>query len=192
MAKRTTKPDWDVLFELASSQDGYFSIRQAKDRGFSDQLVRHHLNGGKISRVQRGIYRLVQYPAGDHEDLVVVWIWSEQAGVFSHQTAMALHDLSDALPAQIHITLPKRWQSRRLRVPPGVVLHFASVAKGDRAWFGSVPVTSPLRTIKDCVDAHVAPDLINQAIESGIGRGLYLKKMATAFIAKTKGHPGGT
>ena len=28
-----------------------------------------------------------------------VWLWSEQAGVFSHQTALALHDLSDILPA---------------------------------------------------------------------------------------------
>jgi predicted transcriptional regulator of viral defense system len=188
MVKCSAKPDWGVLFELASSQDGYFSVKQAKDRGFSDQLVRHHLHGGKITRVRRGIYRLVQYPASDHEDLVVIWLWSEQAGVFSHQTAMALHDLSDVLPAQIHLTLPRRWQSRRLRVPPGVVLHHANVAKGDRAWFGSVPVTTPLRTIKDCADTHLAPDLIKQAIESGIDRGLFSKKMIASVIAKTEGN----
>ncbi|MBW1811544.1 MAG: type IV toxin-antitoxin system AbiEi family antitoxin domain-containing protein [Deltaproteobacteria bacterium] len=191
MAKRSVKPDWDILFELASSQDGHFSIKQAKDRGFSNQLVRHHLKGGKIFRVRRGIYRLVQYPASDHEDLVVVWLWSEQVGVFSHQTAMALHDLSDALPAQIHLTLPRRWKSRRLRVLPGVVLHHTNVAKVDRAWFGSVPVTSPLRTLKDCVEAHVVPDLIKQAIESGIDRGLFSRKMVATVTAKMVGNRKG-
>ena len=30
-------------------------------------------------RVRRGIYRLVHFPAGEHEELVMVWLWSKQA-----------------------------------------------------------------------------------------------------------------
>ncbi len=87
-------------------------------------------------RVRRGIYRLVHFPASEHEDLVVLWLWAEQAGVFSHETALALHDLSDALPGKVHLTVPASWRRRRLRVPAGLVLHFADVGDVDRASFG--------------------------------------------------------
>jgi hypothetical protein len=49
----------------------------------------------------------VHFPAGEHEEPVVVWLWSERQGVFSHQTALGLHGLSEgesaldrALPAR--------------------------------------------------------------------------------------------
>ena len=62
----------------------------------------------------------------------------------SHDTALALHDLSDALPGKVHLTLPATWRLRLLRVPSGLLLHFADVAEPDRTNFGTVPVTAPL------------------------------------------------
>lgn len=35
-----------------------------------------------------------------------------------------------------------------------------------------MPVTSPERTLLDCVEAHVAPDLVAQAVEQAGARGL--------------------
>ncbi len=98
----SSSPDWDHLFEIAAAQDGLFTTRQAAAAGYSPQLIAHHLSAGRMVRVRRGVYRIVHFPAGDHEDLTAVWLWSEQEGVFSHQTALALHDLSDVLPAQVH------------------------------------------------------------------------------------------
>lgn len=123
-------------------------------------------------RARRGIYRLVHFPASDHEDLVVLWLWSEQAGVFSHETALALHDLSDVLPGKVHLTLPATWRRRRFRVPSGLVLHFADVSDPDRMSFGAVPVTAPLRTLSDSIEADVAPGLVHQAILQARRRGL--------------------
>jgi predicted transcriptional regulator of viral defense system len=108
----------------------------------------------------------------DHEDLTVVWLWSEQAGVFSHQTALALHDLSDVLPSHVHLTLPEAWQKRRLRVPDGVVLHYGDVAEGERRWFGPVPATAPLRTLEDCAAEHLPPELLRGAALDALHRGL--------------------
>jgi predicted transcriptional regulator of viral defense system len=96
--------------------------------------------------VRRGIYRLVYFPASEHEDLVVLWLWAEQAGVFSHATALALYDLSGVLPFKVHMTIPENWQRRRLRVPAGLVLHYANLSDVERAWFSAVPVTTPRRT----------------------------------------------
>lgn len=165
-------PDWDSLFEVAQGQDGYFTTVQAARAGYSRPLLHKHLAGGKILRARRGIYRVVHFPASDREDLVVLWLWSDQAGVFSHETALSLHDLSDALPSKAHLTLPTSWQRRRLRVPAGVVLHFADVGERDRTGFGAVPVTNPLRTIEDCIEASLTPGLLDQAIRQARRRGL--------------------
>lgn len=171
-------PNWSSLFAIAESQTGYFTTRQAAGAGYSPQLLAY-LVDKKIERVRRGVYRLVHFPASNHEDLVVLWLWSEQVGVFSHETALALHDLSDALPSRIHMTLPPSWRSRRLRVPLGLVLHFADIADPDRASFGAVPLTAPFRTLVDCIEADVAPDLAGQAIRQARRRGLIGTEDAT-------------
>src|SRR6476646_450227 len=139
MPGRPTKPDWDRLFETAGAQEGYFTTRQAAEAGYSSQLLLKHIRARRVARTRRGIYRLIHFPAGEHEELVTAWLWSEQVGVISHQTALALHGLSDALPAHVHRTLPSAWRRRRFRVPSGVVLHHADVPRKDRSWFGAAP-----------------------------------------------------
>ncbi len=183
---RRGSPDWDALFEIAQGQGGYFTTRQAASAGYSPQLLAY-LGSKKVERVRRGIYRLVHFPASDHEDLIVLWLWSEQAGVFSHETALALHDLSDVLPGRAHLTLPAGWRRRRLRVPSGLVVHFADVADPDRASFAAVPVTAPLRTLRDCIEADVAPSLVHQAILQARRRGL----ITAADEARLHGELGG-
>ncbi|WP_228565192.1 hypothetical protein [Myxococcus sp. AB036A] len=64
--------------------------------------------------------------------MVAVWLWSEQQGVFSHQTALALHNLSDVLPHRVHLTLPANWKQRRFRGPADTVFHHADVGKTKR------------------------------------------------------------
>ncbi len=176
-------PSWDRLFETAAAQEGLFSTRQAAKAGYSPQLLAHHVAAGRMLRVRRGIYRLVHFPAGEHEDLMVVWLWCDQEGVFSHQTALALHDLSDVLPAKVHVTLPEAWRRRRLRVPEGVSLHYGTVLAGERQWFGPVPATSPLRTLQDCAQAHVAADLLRGAALDALGRGLVARAQLTDIEA---------
>lgn len=170
--EQLTRPNRDVLFEIAAGQEGMFTAQQAATAGYSLQLLAHHVRTGRIVRVRRGVYRLVHFPAGEQEDLVAIWLWSEQQGIFSHDTALALHGLSDVLPSKIHLTLPAAWRRRRLRTPPGVILYHADVATFERSWHGAVPVTSPLRTLTDCAVAHLARDLLQQAVEQAIARGL--------------------
>jgi predicted transcriptional regulator of viral defense system len=175
MNKTTTSPDWNHLFEIAVAQEGYFTTQQAADAGYSPQLLAHHLGAGRMIRARRNIYRLVHFPAGEHEDLTEIWLWSEQAGVFSHQSALALHDLSDILPAQVHLTLPNEWRKRRLRVPEGVVLHYGSIPENERRWFGPVPATAPLRTLNDCAAVNLSPELLRGAALDALERGLVIR-----------------
>ena len=168
----TGPPDWDLLYETAAGQQGMFTTKQAAEAGYSPQLLVHHTHAGKTIRVRRGIYRLVDFPAGEHEELVLAWLWSERSGVLSHQTALALHGLTDVLPAQVHLSVPSAWHRRRFRLPADVVLHHADVAAADRAWFGAVPVTTPRRTLTDCAIAGLTPELLRQASRQALRRGL--------------------
>ena len=165
-------PDWEALYSTAQSQSGYFTTAQAATAGYSPQLLRKYLDNGKVVRVRRGIYRLVHFPASEHEDLVVAWLWAEQGGVFSHETALALHGLSDALPAKLHMTLPMSWLRRRLRVPAGLVLHYDDLGDFDRTGFSAVPITSAQRTLRDCLEANGSPELVRQAVLQAQRRGL--------------------
>ena len=126
------KPSWDRLYGTASTQSGHFTTQQAAEAGYSSQLLLKHLRAGRVVRLRRGIYRLVHFPPVDHEEMVVAWLWFDGGGVFSHQTALSLHGLSDALPKQLHLTVPAEWRRRRFRIPKGVVLHHADVAARER------------------------------------------------------------
>ena len=173
-------PDWDRLYETALAQEGHFTTQQALDAGYSSQLLVKYLNSGKIIRIRRTVYRLKHFPPGQQEDLVALWLWSDRAGVFSHETALMLHELSDVLPARAHLTVPAKWRRRRLQLPDGVVLHYADVPKRDRAWVGAVPVTSPARTLTDCAADYVSPDFLSSAISQALARGMVNRPQATA------------
>jgi len=149
-----------------------FTTRQARAAGYSAQLLLHHVQNGRLVRVSRGIYRLVHFPAGEHEDLVAAWLWSEQAGIASHETALILHGLSDLLPARIHLTLPETWRHRRFRVPKGVVLHHGDISPDDRLWNGAIPITSVRRSLEDCAREGLSPDLLRQGAVQAMKRGL--------------------
>jgi len=171
-----THPDWDRLFETATAQEGLFTTRQAMDAGYSPQLLVHYVKSGRVVRVRRGIYRLVHFPPGEHEEIVTAWLWSGRTGVVSHQTALMLHGLSDALPAKVHLTVPASWRQRRLRVPAGVVLHFDDVPDADRTWFDAVRTTTVRRTLADCAHGGLAPDLLRQAALGALERGLVARR----------------
>lgn len=188
MAARTknkphTRPEWDDLYRICESQSGYFSRTDAADCGFSAPLLHHHVSAGAIHRARRGVYRLARFPTSDTEDLVVFWLWSGKVGTFSHETALALHGLSDALPARAHMTVPESWRSRRLTTPHGLVVHHAGIQAPDRTWFQSIPITSVGRTIQDLVGDHGDADLIRQAIAQAVQRGLVSRELARELRA---------
>lgn len=183
-------PNWDRLYAQASGQQGYVTTKDAASAGFSSQLLLKHIRAGRVTHVRRGVYRLVHFPSSEHEELVVAWLWSDKQGVFSHQTALALHGLSDTLPAKAHLSLPSAWISRRLRVPPDVIVHHGDVPKRDRTWFGAVPATSPVRTLADCAHEKLAPDLLRQAARDALRRGLVRKDELTDVRQALRGFGG--
>lgn len=165
------------LQEVAATQDGYFTTKQAKAVGFAEQHHPYHVQAGNWVREHRGIYRLAYYPQADRSDLVVWYLWSrgrdeEPQGVYSHQTALSLYELSDINPAKLHMTVPRRFR-RNSEIPHVLVLHHADLPDGSIDWAFGVRVTRPVDTIADLLrDGSVSRDLLAQAMRDGLKRGL--------------------
>lgn len=164
-------PNWDAIYEAAAPKAGYFTLADAVEAGFSAPLLHYHC-GSRVDRVGRGIYRLRHFPYTPEDEFVPLWLWTGKAGVFSHETALHLHGLSDVLPSRHHITVPSNWRGRRLRVPDGVSIHFGDPPPTEIGWHGPVPITTPLRTLRDCAAAQVQPDILEAAIRQAVGRGV--------------------
>jgi predicted transcriptional regulator of viral defense system len=175
-----------ALYRLAEAQCGFFAASQAHEAGYSARLLSHHEQRKRIERRARGIYRLVHFPQlTDAEDLVVHWLWSERQGVFSHTTALQLHQLSNVMPERATMTLPVSWSKRRLRVPVDVRLRFAEIPEQERELVRGVPVTRAAKTVNDCAEAFVEPHLVGQAVREGLERGLFRESdvvVARAYV----------
>lgn len=157
---------------IVRTQAGYFTASQAKKAGYSYQNQRYHIQRGNWIRVDRGIFRLPEWPAGEHEDLVRWTLWSRIRAVVSHQTALAVYDLGDVMPAKVHLTVPPGFRAEA----PGVVLHKESLPKGDIEHREGFSITTPLRSILDSAAGGLEVDHLERAINDAIERGLVTRR----------------
>jgi predicted transcriptional regulator of viral defense system len=177
MRHRVQQTAFNALFDMAEGQQGYFTAKQAMDVGYLLGSQAHHVKAGNWVRVERGIYRLARFPQSSEEQLVIYALWSrnragETEGVYSHQTALSIHELSDANPTKLHITVPTTFR-RRAKLPKILVLHRASLNEKDIEQRQGFAVTRPLRAIADLVAAEsVSRDIVEQALTEGRQRGL--------------------
>lgn len=167
----------EVLFEIAEGQQGYFTSKQATDAGYQLGSKAHHVKSGNWVRVERGIYRLARFPQSSEEQLVIYTLWScnragQPEGVYSHQTALSIHELSDVNPAKLHMTVPHAFR-RSAKAPKILTLHHASLNEEDVEQRQGFAVTRPLRTITDLAAAEsVSRDIVEQALTEGRQRGV--------------------
>jgi predicted transcriptional regulator of viral defense system len=165
------------LFEYALEQQGFFTTKQAKDAGFAENTHPYHVKAGNWIREHRGIYRLAQFPPADRPDLVLWALWSrnrreEVQGVFSHQTALSLHELSDVNPAKIHMTVPETFR-KNSEIPNVLVLHYGELADSDVESASGYRFTRPLRTILDVIaSGDLERSTITQGVRQAFERGL--------------------
>ena len=162
---------------MAEGQQGFFTTKQAKAAGFAENTHPYHVQAGNWIREHRGIYRLASFPRGERPDLMLWSLWSRNRGeagqgVYSHQTALSLYDLSDVMPAKLHMTVPKDFR-RNSEIPRVLVLHFASLPQSDIGAVHGVRVTKPMRTILDLLEGGDVPvAILRQALREGLRQGL--------------------
>jgi predicted transcriptional regulator of viral defense system len=180
MKKKETRPD--RLYALAESQGGYFTSAEASALGYTTAHQHFHVKQGNWIRVDRGIYRLKRFPSVSHEDLIRWWLWSRKKGAISHESAAAVYDLGDVLPAKTHLTVPPDF---RKKAAAGVALHKALLGEKDIEMREGFRVTTPLRTILDLTREHLDQERLTAVVKDAVRKGLLDRKALLDILAKT-------
>jgi predicted transcriptional regulator of viral defense system len=164
----TNQTAYEGLYQIAEQQAGYFTAAQAKASGYSQRQLTYYVRTHRFGRIKHGVYRLRQFPSSANEDLVVAWLSVGQNAVISHESALALYELSDALPTQVHLTIPPKASRRH----PGLRLHTSRLREDETTCLEGLPVTTVPRTIADVAAGGLAEELVTQAVHQAVQRGL--------------------
>jgi len=162
------KPDYDQLYFIAEGQAGYFTAAQARARGFSWERLSVNADTGKFLRVSQGVYRLTHFPGSAFEDLFIAHLKLGPNSVISHESALLVYGLSDVLPEEIHLIVP-RTASRRHK---GIHIHTNQLKPDEVTTREGLPITTVARTIADAAISHLPEEQVRQAIEEALDRGL--------------------
>jgi Transcriptional regulator, AbiEi antitoxin len=161
------------LLAMAMRQGGYFTSLQALEAGYSHQAQKYHADRGSWARVDRGLYRLPDWPERA-EDVYVRWrLWSRDTGVVSHQSALSLHRLGDVNPVLVHLTVPRRFRAS----DPAVALHRGTLPPSDvEEREPGFRLTTPERSLLDAAAAELTQDQLDGAVSDAVEEGLVVPR----------------
>lgn len=182
------------LYRIAEAQGGYFTTKQAASLGYGSNKRAYHVHAGNWLREHRGIYRLALFPEPERADLILWWLWSrdrsdEPTGVYSHLTALSLHELTDVNPSRLDITVPPSFR-RGVPVPKVLRLHYGQVPEAERENLFGVPVTNVMRTILDVwEDGSLPKATLRKAFQQGRSTGKITRKQAADLMHDSRYSP---
>jgi predicted transcriptional regulator of viral defense system len=180
----------EKLHDFASRQAGYFTAKQAERAGYSYRLHAYHVDTGRWQKAGRGVFRLRDFPAGQRDDLIRWSLWSrnrkdEPQFVVSHETALAIHELGDVMPAKLHFSVPPGF---RKKVPENIVLHKTKgLSPRDIEAREGFSVTSPLRTLLDGAESDLDENELVKSLREAMDRGLVRLKQINVTEMSEKG-----
>jgi predicted transcriptional regulator of viral defense system len=162
---------------VAREQSGHFTAAQAISIGYSYSTQKFHVERGNWLKVDRGLFRLPEWPVGEHDDLVRWSLWSENRAVASHETALAVHDLGDANPAIVDLTVPSNFRSSP---PDGIRLHRAELPQEDVWLYEGFKITTPARTLLDLAAGTLDLDQLGDAMQQACDRTPTIRDVLTS------------
>ena len=157
------------LLALARAQGGYFNSRQAAEVGYTEQHLYYHIGRGLLERHALGVYRHTFVDHHPHNDLWLVYVWSYEQGIISHESALDFYGVCDVMPSRVAVTVPRGFR----RNPLGRVEQYRMrVPEEDVRVFDGLPITGIERTIIDSTASGTQPDQIERAVRTALDRGL--------------------
>jgi predicted transcriptional regulator of viral defense system len=182
-------PNEGRLYGMADEQLGYFTTEQASSCGYSRSMLAYHVARGRFLRAGWGTYRFSRYPYSPFEPMMVAWLQCGGDSVVSHESALALHGLSNVIPRGVHVTIERSRRSKR--APDGVILHTTSrsIAAEERVIHpeSGVPITSVVRTLVDVA----AADTPFEEIVNAVGEATALRPTLASSLRQAALERGG-
>lgn len=167
----------DKLFEIAIEQYGYVTTKDARRLGINPVELPKMAGRGHLQRVAQGVYRFALFPRDPLDPYMEAVLWPDGRGTLSHETALAVHGLSDVNPPRIHFTVPADYNPRRAG-GERYVIHRRDLPEEDVTRYEGIPIVTPRRALWDVIGSRLAPHLVDQAIRQARTRGLIREEEA--------------
>ncbi len=100
-----------ALLELVSESNGYITSSQVAHAGISRRNLTRAVASGELVQIDRGLYALPSV----WEDLYLVAQHRFSRGIFSDDTALYLHGMTDRAPFSITMTFPRAYNAAGAR-----------------------------------------------------------------------------
>ena len=97
----------ETVYSLLREHGGYMTSEKARKSGVDKNTLQRMAERGLIERVAHGLY----IGADVFPDPFFIAQYRCAKGVFSHETALFLHDLSDRNPLRLMMTIPSGWNT---------------------------------------------------------------------------------
>ena len=157
-----------ALYNIAKDQGGYFSISQANIAGIRRNQIYRAVRQGTIERAYPGVYRLALFPSGQFEEVFAALVSMGENAVVGFETALYIYGLSDIIPSNIHLIMPRTSSRRRSHVK----MHTTKLEEQEITNFEGFPITTVERTIVDVLASHADMDQVRMATTQAITQGL--------------------
>jgi predicted transcriptional regulator of viral defense system len=179
----------DNLQSFLSQNGGTVTTAQANHVGISNERLRLLVKSGDLERVAFGVY----ISPDEFVDKMYVTQLRRPKIIYSHETSLFLHDLTDRDPTNYTITVPTGYNATRLRADGLTVftikreLHEFGVTQLLTMFGNEVAVYGLERTICDCLrsrnqmDIAVVTDAVKRYVRCKEKNINTLMQMAEAF-----------
>jgi predicted transcriptional regulator of viral defense system len=182
-----------LIATMLTQNNGIIASKDARIRGVSNKELQRLANKGVLERVAFGLYISPdQFP-----DAYYITQYRCPEGIFSHETALYFHGLSDCTPFKLMLTIPSGSSTKLLKEKEDYQFYYC---KNDIHKLGTITITSPFgnairiydkeRTICDCVKKRKSldDDIVVSAIKQYIKEAGndYNKLLEYADIFKVK------
>lgn len=130
--------------------------------------------------VQIGLSRIPTIPRDEYDEFIRLSLWSrgrddKPQAMVSHESALALYDLSNVLPGKVLLTVPRTF---RKQPPRNCQLHKGDLGPKDVLTRSGFRVITPLRTLKDVATANTVPttEQLKLAVKDALHKGMVTRR----------------
>lgn len=127
--------NFEKILKIMKNNGGYITTKELNENNINRYFLTKMIEKNQINRISRGYYGLADYDADEYYKIISMC----EKAVFSMNTALYLHKLSDRTPLVFDITVPY-YYGGRLRKNKKVNLYFVKNTILD---LGKIEVNSP-------------------------------------------------
>lgn len=103
--------DEEKVLELMINNNGILKTKDLCNNQINTVILTRLVKKGIIERVAKGLY----IDSSKIEDSYYIFQYKCPKAIFSHETALYFHDLTDRTPTEIMVTVPSKYNSRYLK-----------------------------------------------------------------------------